>query len=170
MKYSVLNRAAEIFYRITIQNFTKTAAPPKVHTEDQQKTIFDSWVGSLDPSIKDIIETVTPRQPVFKSKDGNPPRSDAPVCLVESTMAKPEANYFSKKPAFVFRFGVFPEQKYDTYESQKAYVLKLLQLYTTYSPHDMVLEEIAIGNIDAKISNSAYGGGVAVFFKEDEED
>jgi len=165
MKYQVLNKAAEIFFKMTQDHLKKMAELPKVETEEQQKAIFDSWVGILNPSFKNIIETVVTRQSVFESG-----RTDAPVCMVESTMAKPDANWFEDKPAFVFRFGIFSEQPYESIEQQKAYALQLLKKHTTYSDKDMYIEYVPLDNIKTTLKNSAYGGGIAVFFKEAEED
>jgi hypothetical protein len=170
MKYDFLNKASDLLLRRTSEYLTKIAKLPKVKDEGQQKAIFDSWVGLLDPSTKNIIKTVFPRQSVFKPQKGKPPRSDAPVCIIESTMAIPDANYFSKKPTFVFRFGMFTEQPYKSIEEQKAYALSLLKKYTTYSDQDMYVEYVPLDNIDYNIVNSAYEGGIAVFFKEIEED
>lgn len=171
MKYSNLYKMSKMFSEVTENYFKKIANPPPAKTEGQQKAIFDIWMSGLNPSFNNKIETVIPDPPVFLPKDGKPARTDAPVCLVESTEGKPSENYIFKKPAFIFRFGTFDEQPYQTADQQKAYALKVLRKYTTYSDKDMFIESMFIDDVDYQIRNKAYEGMVvAVFFKDIEED
>ena len=159
MKYATKNRIK--FLKIIIAGLT----------QEEVKIDFDAWFNNLDPSKPqnaDKIKEVTPTDRYYQPFSKRPRGSPIPVCIVESTTAKPSKNWMYSENAFVFKFADFAGQIYNSKSERLDYCKYLLKKYTYFSSKHYYLEEISYDNIDHKIPNSQYSSCFAVFALEEE--
>lgn len=154
MNYSELFKLSESFYKQAQDS-----------NEESIKKVFDSWEDALDPSIstnQNKIQQVICQNKIFEKRNYG---DLVPVCLVESSEAKPPSNWLMYAPAFLLRFGNFPEQPYKDSATQIEYCKKILTAHTNFNDKQFIITPSQSSQVRNKIKNSNYNQYIVVFHR-----